>query len=366
MKFAKYLVFLSFVFVFSHTANATITNPPIPKPRSEALQDKTFEEAIQSLSLPQDKTKILMGITDREAKARIIDAVKNGCKEGKKQESASVNVKHKICKPAGKPPKGKDGQKCGATGLLGGNVEGMCINGCCVYLKASKDATGAGRTQSGLQQNPAGQNQNNLFGGQNNNSFLKSFGDMFKNLFSGQGGGGDDISGYGYEPYDYYNDNYYNNLDVEDTNLDQVNLDDYNNLINTDDSNVIMEDTNIEQNPAKEATKIDEVSEETILAMYKKEHEKQVTKRYEKVFSSVNLEDNDSEKRDIEINQNTSDTDSGKIIESIEQRSITKNKIDELKDDYSATGFDNSEKINSSQNMSLWDKIIMFLKVIFN
>ncbi len=128
----------------------------------------------------------------------------------------SIKVQHSLCKPAGpgrcsgdpKKP-GKDMCLCAATGVQGGSIQGICIQGCCRFVSATsaQDAV----KNSGIMQ--GGNSQ--MFG-----MLGQTLGTMLQQLMQGGGSGGD--GGYYSGDYNYplQEDIDYSDMDINIPNTD--------------------------------------------------------------------------------------------------------------------------------------------------
>ena len=327
-------------------------------------KEKSYQAWIQSV---QDKSVFdkLKNITDKGAQKRIIEALKGNCSSQnsnlKKTNigKAAVNVNHNQCKPAGPQSKGgKDGKKCQISGIQGGSVEAMCLNGCCVQISANKSSN---NPYSRWQQT----NGQSAPSGAMNPSSQGMFNGLFKNLFKMFSGAGGGDSG-GYQPYNYdYGNVYEPDLNTSVTSDNGYNYS-YGNSYSADEVNKIAHsnDNQSNQNAQSQSESQSGNTADTETEIYKttkQNNSKKPTAANQKpIYRAFNTGvENYPSQRDSEQKTETFTENS---IEVSYNSAPAKNKAKEYKYyDSSATGFDNSERTQIKE-LSLWQRILLAIK----
>ncbi len=213
-----------FLFVVFFASNQYLNAAEVPVPQKNPI-GSGYSEFINSLNLPSSADQRLLQVQNSATRKAIFDASQGKCPSSFKVKGTDAKVEHaKQCGGTDREKKEKNGRKCYPSGVTGGSVEAMCINGCCVglgvkyntmqhgnYGNSGTNSSYLDQTQGGTSNNPANQS---LFG--------KMFGDLFSKFMQG-GGGGSDSS---YNPYNYNYEYLQNNNTDQETVLNINDTDD--------------------------------------------------------------------------------------------------------------------------------------------
>ena len=365
----KAFVFLSALFILSLSVanaqnNGKDKNIPRPKPKPwNNNVDDEFSKTIKNLGLE----KLLSNISDPRIKQAVVDAAKGKCPNSSKVQGAADVQHKKQCEPKGRPPKvpnGKDGKKCIVPNLKGGSVEGMCIQGCCVYIKSSaKGASEKYVGSSGAQR--YGNSAQGFGNSQNTNGLLKSFMGLLKGF--GSGSGGSDSGNYG----DYYNPKDLNlNDNINYDNLDLNNFDYGNDNYKLEDNTNVetISDTKTKDSGAARQTNSESITSDSVDSIIygsdaAKDQEYTGDERYGfvkrnkgRVKADTGSNSNSSKEEIIEIEKK-----SLKDVEFSSKGTSQENKEPE----YTVTGFDKSIKVSNTETLSFWERLKLFFLSIF-
>ena len=170
-----------------------------PKPQANPFSSG-YIDTLKSFGLKQDTVNELSKVQDIKTRQNIINAGKGQCPSTFSVKGTDVKVEHaKQCGKTKEEKKKKNGASCTASGIQGGQVKAMCINGCCVGIGSSANSSQINNFSG---QGSAPNSSQGLggagLGGQNQGLFGQLFGQLFQNMM---GGGGD--SSYSPQSYDY-------------------------------------------------------------------------------------------------------------------------------------------------------------------
>ena len=171
----------------------------VSKSKAESF-NSGYIDTLKSFGLKQDTINELSKVQDIKTRQNIINAGKGQCPSTFSVKGTDVKVEHaKQCGKTKEEKKKKNGVSCTASGIQGGQVKAMCINGCCVGIGSSANSS---QTNNFSGQGSVPNSSQGLggagLGGQNQGLFGQIFGKLFQNMM---GGGGD--SSYSPQSYDY-------------------------------------------------------------------------------------------------------------------------------------------------------------------
>lgn len=367
---AALVLVLSFIVFSLANSQSTTRDSQIPKPKSRpwgSSVNEDFNKTIKNLGLE----KLLSNINDPRIKQAVVDAAKGKCPNSSNVQGAADVQHKKQCEPKGRPPKvpnGKDGKKCIVPNLKGGSIEGMCIQGCCVYISSS--AKGASEKYlGGSNQGGYGYPGQGFGTPQEVGGLFKSFMNLLKGF--GSDSGGSDSGNYGnYYNYDYEN---FNNIN-DDTDYDSLNLNtfDYSNddyeledITNVENTSTVknQESGAVDEQTSSENSTSDSVDSIIYGSDAAKDQEYADDERYGFVRTNKG-----KSKAGVDSNSSSSKEE---IIE-IEKKSLkdiglpSKGASQDNKElEYTVTGFDKSIKVSNAENLSFWERLKLFFLSIF-
>ena len=183
--FKIFIAVVAVTFIVTNDTFVIASNPPLPRrnPFSSGWGGQIMDLGIKD---PEARRKLL-GISDIQIKQNILNAKSGSCPAVRTTENSKVKVEN--AKQCGKTPeekKKKNGKKCTATGIQGGSIDAMCINGCCIAISVKQDKN---NFNNGNLSNTT-QNGQQSYGGGGSNSMMQSFMQMLQGMMGGGGGGG--------------------------------------------------------------------------------------------------------------------------------------------------------------------------------
>ena len=187
-------------FIGTSEVFAVTSNPPQPRenPFASGWGGQIMGFGIKD---PEARGKLL-GISDMQIKQNILNAKSGSCPAVRTSENSKVKVEN--AKQCGKTPeekKKKNGKKCTATGIQGGSIDAMCLNGCCVALGIKSGKSNYfGGSGANTPSNLSGQGQYYPPNNNMNMGLMSSFMQMFRG-FMGGGGTGNQSGNYYGNPY---------------------------------------------------------------------------------------------------------------------------------------------------------------------
>ena len=197
-------LFSIFIIVFAltlfGTAGVYAERLSVPKPQKNPFSSGWGRQVMELGVENPEARKQLLTIPDARVKQNILSAKSGSCPAV--GTSAHSKVKVENAKQCGKTPeekKKKNGKKCTATGIQGGSIDAMCINGCCVALNIIPDKNS---NLAPFQNNIL---HNNGTGAQylpssKTAGLISSFMNVFRGVMGGGGSGNQFTNNYG-NPY---------------------------------------------------------------------------------------------------------------------------------------------------------------------